>query len=211
VRIQNLLYESRKDKALQLVSYKLSDARSFRAERLAGLASGDYCTEDGIPLPAEAQKVASEIFAIVRRGVSILPKGDLEKVIRREREKQSQALNKDISPRTWGQEFLTSQDPLKIIPGALFGDGSQWKIYVFSTCIIAEANKSACGTYVGTPTALNTFLTQSRRDILEKRPPELLAHLIHTGDSEYARQKWRSAVTKYLTHPFDPRVGIFVS
>lgn len=159
----------------------------------------DFCTEDGVKLLGPARDLAAMIFRKVAEGVSVHPpttSGSTEELVERLRRLDGES--KPLLPRHWGQEYLHNSRPEKIIQGELFGDKSEWKCYVFANYVISECNLENHATYVFRRDQFESLLALGRKELRTMRPEGFVACIVHSGNSDEARQAWREKVREYI-------------
>lgn len=167
-----------------------------KAIEIFDLGMNDYITCEGIVLFDEAKELSEKIFGFVREGIEIFPV-NYETVLRRLAKQQGRP--DEVASRHWGQSYLAGLQPDEIIVGQIFGDGHGSKAYRYGDVIVVESDVQDEATYVLESKKFDELRLMSRGHLRDSKPSGLISRVIHLGNKEEERQRWRRDIDSKLS------------
>ena len=172
--------------------------RLLASQALFPIREGDICTSRGAVLLGESADYARAIFEQVQNGVEIFPEPEELKGYRipsKTKVAKQEESEHALEMRTFGQEFLKSLSPTKIIEGELFGTGHSYKAFVFGNRIVVESDEEQHATYFLSREQFETLRQRSRRELLTEQPEGFLGRAIHPSDGQ---DSWKDSIARYV-------------
>jgi len=194
----SMIYTTARNKPFKIKEYKapLFNPLQKGALEFLSMGIGDFCDSDYSNLYGSTKKYIANIFEQVENGIEIFPTTDPMKV-RKKREKKTKPV--EDKERDWGKVFLSSLGPQSIEQGELLGSGGSYKAYFFNNGrVIVEFDQTNHATYLLNQENFDLLRRMRRSDIISMKPEGYAGRIIHKGETNYLRQKWRQDVVEYL-------------